>query len=136
MYLCRYLLLLLVLALVGSVPVVFAIKDVDLTAAADVTPFNPARAESQGHGVHTNTKRLLRQEKINADIVDPSRGEERAIIASAMKNSLYRLMAALGIRPQTLFVQLRINTGRAPYLLQRFYHSYQRWYAGSVNVFV
>ncbi|POM81361.1 Secreted RxLR effector peptide protein [Phytophthora palmivora] len=130
MYLCRYLLLLLVLALVESGHVVLTIKDGDLTTEADVVLFNPARAESQAYGDHTNTKRLLRQEKINADVVDPSSGEERAIIASALKSSLYRLMAALGIRPWTLYVQLRINTGRAPYPLQRFYHSYHRWYAG------
>ncbi|POM59874.1 putative RxLR effector [Phytophthora palmivora] len=122
MYLCRYLLLLLVLALVGSVPVVFAIKDVDLTAAADVTPFNPARAESQGHGVHTNTKRLLR---INADVVDPASNEERA---SGFKIFLFKLMAAKGIHPRTVYVQLRLNRGNGAGRRQQFYNSYHKWY--------
>ncbi|ETK72428.1 hypothetical protein L915_20468 [Phytophthora nicotianae] len=129
----RYALLVLVLALVGSVNTV--------SAATDANRINVAREPASSPGqlalippqdsAGQETKRFLRQEtKTTAEeVVNNDSTEERGFIGTPLKNALYKILAAFGVRPQTVSVQLGVRTGRANALYNRFYHSYNRWYA-------
>lgn len=139
MILIRYALLLLAVALVGGITVVSAGTDANQIDGADKLPADsahPAHVLSEDND-SGDTKRFLRKESKTTtnhagdgdDAVEPAADEERAVITRVLKSSLYKLLAAVGINPQTVLVKLGLRNGNAPYLFHRFYNSYQRWYA-------
>ncbi|KAJ8561515.1 hypothetical protein ON010_g8163 [Phytophthora cinnamomi] len=124
MALVRYALLLI--ALVGAATIAAANQANSITSG----PAHATLPITQGH----DTKRILRQASKTATADDDSKqfinadGEERTILTTFAKTSLYELLAAFRIHPQTLYVHLGIRSGTAPAILHRFYNSYHRWY--------
>ncbi|EEY53840.1 secreted RxLR effector peptide protein, putative [Phytophthora infestans T30-4] len=117
----RNALLVLVFVLIGTIS---AATDADMTTDSGKQPSNI----NQLTLVSPEGKRLLRQGSVKEGGVHDAT-EERAFIVTPLKNSLYRILAAFGLKPQTLYVQLGIRTGMANALYNRLYHSYHRWYA-------
>ncbi|ETK72430.1 hypothetical protein L915_20470 [Phytophthora nicotianae] len=126
----RYALLLVAFAYVGRANTVSAVKVAGMIYATGKLPAGPTEMKfvSSQDSTNPDSKRFLRHEAVvtRKDDIDVNSTEERAIIGSALKNGVFKILASRGILPQTIYVKLGIRSGKAPAFVHWISNNYQR----------